>query len=136
MESNGKGRGMRAPVLAVGDGALGFWAALRQVWPATREQRCWFHYPEPSVIQSSRATLDGERGQGLRITSHSLEWPERPGGPEPDRAPRREKKRVLLSARQIGDPRGGGSKPRVIQSTKPCLSTGELAALRIMKDSG
>jgi putative transposase len=38
-----KARGMRAPVLAVGDGALGFWAALRQVWPSTREQRCWFH---------------------------------------------------------------------------------------------
>jgi transposase-like protein len=36
-------RGMRAPVLAVGDGALGFWAALREVFPATREQRCWFH---------------------------------------------------------------------------------------------
>jgi transposase-like protein len=40
---NLKARGMRAPVLAVGDGALGFWAALRQVWPATRGQRCWFH---------------------------------------------------------------------------------------------
>jgi transposase-like protein len=38
-----KARGMRAPVAAVGDGALGFWAALRQVWPTTREQRCWFH---------------------------------------------------------------------------------------------
>ena len=38
-----KRRGMRAPVLAVGDGALGFWAAVRQVFPATREQRCWFH---------------------------------------------------------------------------------------------
>jgi transposase-like protein len=36
-------RGMRAPVLAVGDGALGFWAALREVFPDTREQRCWFH---------------------------------------------------------------------------------------------
>jgi len=36
-------RGMRAPVLAVGDGALGFWGALREVFPATREQRCWFH---------------------------------------------------------------------------------------------
>ena len=36
-------RGMRAPVLAVGDGALGFWAALRDVWPETKEQRCWFH---------------------------------------------------------------------------------------------
>jgi putative transposase len=36
-------RGMTAPVLAVGDGALGFWAALREVFPDTREQRCWWH---------------------------------------------------------------------------------------------
>jgi putative transposase len=34
---------MRAPVVAVGDGALGFWAALRDVWPETREQRDWVH---------------------------------------------------------------------------------------------
>ena len=34
---------MSAPVLAVGDGALGFWAALRDVFPTTREQRCWVH---------------------------------------------------------------------------------------------
>jgi putative transposase len=38
-----KRRGMRAPVLAVGDGALGFWAALRETFPEAREQRCWFH---------------------------------------------------------------------------------------------
>ena len=38
-----KRRGMQAPVLAVGDGALGFWGALRQVFPETVEQRCWFH---------------------------------------------------------------------------------------------
>jgi len=36
-------RGMTAPVLAVGDGALGFWKAMREVFPETREQRCWFH---------------------------------------------------------------------------------------------
>ncbi|GGW72830.1 hypothetical protein GCM10010381_67040 [Streptomyces xantholiticus] len=36
-------RGMRAPVLAVGDGALGFWKALAQVFPETRHQRCWVH---------------------------------------------------------------------------------------------
>jgi transposase-like protein len=36
-------RGMRAPVLAAGDGALGFWGALREVFPQTAEQRCWFH---------------------------------------------------------------------------------------------
>ena len=38
-----KRRGMPAPVLAVGDGALGFWAAVRDVFPDTKEQRCWFH---------------------------------------------------------------------------------------------
>ncbi len=38
-----KRRGMIAPVLAVGDGALGFWAAVREVFPDTGEQRCWFH---------------------------------------------------------------------------------------------
>jgi transposase-like protein len=36
-------RGMRAPVLAVGDGALGFWSAVREVFPQARAQRCWFH---------------------------------------------------------------------------------------------
>ena len=36
-------RGMRAPVGAVGDGALGFWAAVREVWPETRELRDWCH---------------------------------------------------------------------------------------------
>ena len=36
-------RGMTAPMVAVGDGALGFWAALGDVFPTTREQRCWVH---------------------------------------------------------------------------------------------
>jgi putative transposase len=39
-----KGRGMSlSPSLAIGDGALGFWAALEEVFPATRIQRCWVH---------------------------------------------------------------------------------------------
>jgi transposase-like protein len=39
-----KARGLKTdPKLAVGDGALGFWKALDQVWPATRAQRCWCH---------------------------------------------------------------------------------------------
>jgi len=36
-------RGMRAPVLAIGDVALGFWSAVREVFPQARAQRCWFH---------------------------------------------------------------------------------------------
>jgi putative transposase len=39
-----KRRGLTlAPKLATGDGAMGFWAALREVYPETREQRCWVH---------------------------------------------------------------------------------------------
>ena len=38
-----KRRGMTAPVLAVGDGALGFWGALSEVFPETTHQRCWVH---------------------------------------------------------------------------------------------
>ncbi len=40
---NLKRRGMRAPVLAVGDGALGFWGAIRDVFPETLHQRDWVH---------------------------------------------------------------------------------------------
>ncbi len=36
-------RGLEAPLLAIGDGALGFWKALSEVWPTTAEQRCWVH---------------------------------------------------------------------------------------------
>ncbi len=39
-----KGRGLEmGPKLAVGDGALGFWAALDEVFPKIRRQRCWVH---------------------------------------------------------------------------------------------
>jgi putative transposase len=38
-----KRRGMTAPVLAIGDGALGFWGALSEVFPETTHQRCWVH---------------------------------------------------------------------------------------------
>ena len=38
-----KERGMNAPMVAVGDGALGFWNAVTEVFPETRPQRCWFH---------------------------------------------------------------------------------------------
>ena len=39
-----KARGLEVePHLAIGDGALGFWKAMRQVWDTTKEQRCWVH---------------------------------------------------------------------------------------------
>jgi putative transposase len=38
-----KRRGLKAPLLAIGDGALGFWAAMNDVLPKVKQQRCWFH---------------------------------------------------------------------------------------------
>jgi len=38
-----KARGMKAPTVAIGDGALGFWGALEEVYPTTQPQRCWVH---------------------------------------------------------------------------------------------
>ena len=59
-----KRRGLkRAPKLAVGDGALGFWAALEKIWPSTRQQRCWVHKTAnvldklPKSVQPSAKTL-------------------------------------------------------------------------------
>jgi hypothetical protein len=58
-------RGMRAPVLAIGDGALGFWGALREVFPQARTQRCWFHYADLRIMPMwSWIPLRG-RGFGL-----------------------------------------------------------------------
>jgi transposase-like protein len=58
-------RGMRAPVLAIGDGALGFWGALREVFPETREQRCWLHKigNVPAAMAKS-AHPGGQEGPG------------------------------------------------------------------------
>ena len=36
-------RGVKAAKLALGDGGLGFWSALAEVYPGTRAQRCWVH---------------------------------------------------------------------------------------------
>ncbi len=38
-----KSRGLEAPKLAIGDGAMGFWAAMEEVYSATKHQRCWVH---------------------------------------------------------------------------------------------
>jgi putative transposase len=47
-----KDRGLDAAKLAVGDGALGFWAALAEVYPETREQRSWVHYADLRIMPS------------------------------------------------------------------------------------
>ena len=49
-------RGMQAPALAVGDGALGFWGALEEVFGTTAHQRCWFHYVERRIMWTVEGT--------------------------------------------------------------------------------
>src|SRR4029450_1643030 len=52
---------MRARVLAVGDGALGLWAALREVFPATRHQRDWVHKTANVLAALPKAVHAGAR---------------------------------------------------------------------------
>jgi transposase-like protein len=75
-----KRRGMSAPVLAVGDGALGFWAALREVFPDTREQRCWFHVQANVLGALPRSALVALVRAGARFHNGKLvELPEEEG---------------------------------------------------------
>jgi len=80
-----KRRGMRAPVLAIGDGALGFWGGLREVFPEAREQRCWFHKignvlsALPRSARCSRAS---------RWSWATAAWPSFGAAPERVRQPR------------------------------------------------
>lgn len=59
-----KQRGMQEPLVAVGDGALGFWGALRDVWSTTREQRCWCH-KLGNVLNSLPKRLQGKAKDAL-----------------------------------------------------------------------
>jgi putative transposase len=60
-----KARGLLIdPKLAIGDGALGFWKALKQVYPKTREQRCWVH-KTANVLDSLPKRLQPEAKQKL-----------------------------------------------------------------------
>jgi len=85
-------RGMRAPVVAVGDGALGLWAALRDVFPATRPQRDWVHKLAnvlnalPKVVQAGarKALVEirdapdrehAERAIELFARDYGIKWP-------------------------------------------------------------
>jgi transposase-like protein len=60
-----KRRGLELPPkLAVGDGGLGFWAALRKVYPTTREQRCWVH-KTANVLDQLPKSMQGKAKQAL-----------------------------------------------------------------------
>ncbi|MCL2119317.1 MAG: IS256 family transposase [Planctomycetaceae bacterium] len=63
---NLKNRGLEhAPMLAIGDGSLGFWNALRKIFPTTKEQRCWFH-KKGNVLTQLPNSLHGKAKNMLR----------------------------------------------------------------------
>ena len=58
-------RGLKTPPqLAIGDGALGFWAALEEAWPQTRCQRCWVH-KTANVLNELPKSIQGKAKAGL-----------------------------------------------------------------------
>ena len=60
-----KRRGLEVPPkLAVGDGGLGFWAALQKVYPTTREQRCWVH-KTANVLDKLPKSMQGKAKSAL-----------------------------------------------------------------------
>ena len=59
-----KSRGMNVPQLAIGDGAMGFWAALEEVYPESRQQRCWMH-KTMNVLNCLLKSLQSKAKQAL-----------------------------------------------------------------------
>lgn len=88
-----RGRGLTiSPKLAVADGALGFWAAARKLWPQTREQRCWVHKTAnvlnklPKGLQAKAKAMlheiwqaetkaEAERAFALFVTTFEAKYP-------------------------------------------------------------
>jgi len=67
-----KARGLGVPPkLAVGDGALGFWKALEEVFPGTRHQRCWFHKMS-NVLNHFPKSMQPAVAADLRENSHAV----------------------------------------------------------------
>ena len=63
-----KERGLKeGPLLATGDGAMGFWAALAEVYPATRQQRCWVHKMANVLNALPKALQPKARGELQQI---------------------------------------------------------------------
>ena len=87
-----KARGLTAPALAIGDGALGFWAALEEIFSGTRHQRCWCHKTQnvlnalPKSVQPkakqalheiwrAETKVDAERAFDGFLSTYDLKYP-------------------------------------------------------------
>ena len=58
-----KSCGMNTPELAIGDGAMGFWVALEETYPQSRQQRCWMHKSmNPAQLPAEISSGEGQAG--------------------------------------------------------------------------
>ncbi len=97
-----KARGMKAPRVAVGDGALGFWGALEEIYPTTQPQRCWVHKTRnvlnalPKSVQpkakqalheiwQAETKADAERAFELFLKTYEAKYPKATACLEKDR---------------------------------------------------
>ena len=78
---NLKARGLNAPEVAIGDGAMGFWAALEEIYPSTRQQRCWVHktrnvlnaFPQSVQPKAKQALQDIWRADTKAAAEHAFD---------------------------------------------------------------
>jgi transposase-like protein len=76
-----KARGLAvAPEIAVGDGAMGFWKALDEIFPATRHQRCWQH-KLVNVLNKVPRSMQPNLKADLRVFRDAEPAPAKAGGP-------------------------------------------------------
>ena len=137
-----KGRGLEIePSLAIGDGALGFWKAIGQVWPSTRGQRCWVHKTSnvldklPKGVQpKAKAALHdiyeaegrakAEKAFGLFVATYEAKYPKATGCLAKDRE-------ALLAFYDFP-----AEHWRHIRTTHPIESTFATVRLRTVKTKG
>ena len=106
-------RGINEPKLVTGDGALGAWAALRDVFPGTREQRCWVH-KTANVIDSLPKRL---QPRAKRLLHEMAEAPSRADARGRWRRFRERVRREVPEGASRSSTRTGSSSPR--SSTSP-----------------
>jgi hypothetical protein len=109
-------RGLAAPVLAVGDGAIGFWAALREVFPPTREQRDWVH-KSANVLNALPASVH-RRAPGRHRRDHRCGEPGLGGA---SRGPVRRRVRCQVAEGGSEDHRRPRGAARLLRLPGPAL---------------
>lgn len=89
-----RSRGLKVPRLVIGDGHLGIWAAMRQVWPEVEEQRCWNHrimnildklankHQEQAKQMLKKIPVAESRKEAERLKSEFQAWCRKVGCPE------------------------------------------------------